>query len=58
MLKRWEAYWIFKLQTLAPKGLSDELLLNVMVLVIVLVFFQKEAGCVEFLINQIYGLLS
>lgn len=30
LLKRREAYWIFTLQTLAPKGLNDEFNLNVM----------------------------
>ena len=30
LLKQREAYWIFTLQTLHPKGLNDELLLNVM----------------------------
>ena len=30
ILKRREAFWIFTLNTLAPKGLNDELLLNVM----------------------------
>ena len=30
ILKRREAYWIFTLQTLAPKGLNDEFMLNVM----------------------------
>ncbi len=28
LLKQCEAYWIHTLQTLAPKGLNDELLLN------------------------------
>ena len=30
LLKQREAYWIHTLQTLHPKGLNDELLLNVM----------------------------
>lgn len=31
LLKRREAFWLFTLQTLAPKGLNDELPLNVYV---------------------------